>query len=378
MSNNFYRVVLDLGQFLSKIGYGGEDKPREAFYTITGRLKYRGIGLEPEAQNQLFVGNKIYEKVGLYKVKHPIGKGGEITDWTDFRAIIDHVFVLLGVDPRMCQILYASNPFLSIGSHQKIAKLFLEELSCGGYYPIRNAILSMYSGGFDTGLIVDMGANNIRITPIYKSYILKHALKIIPMGGNDLDKFMSKKLSQRKIGTWSTGQQNKVRMLKEQACFASLNYDLDSQTPENFTKEYGFADSGSIEIGAERFLIPELLFQPKLNNLKSESLVSGILSAINDCDVDIRQNLLQNIYLTGGISSIPLLDTRLKLELEKELKLKQKDKNSRQIGVVASKGGVFSNWAGGATLIMISEFQKNWMTLKSYNENGLPKDILSY
>ena len=106
------------------------------------------------------------------------------------RKSVDYIFTLLGVEPGMCQVLYAANPFLSIGSHQRIAELFLSEFQAGGYYPVRTALLSMYSGGFETGLIVDIGANYTRITPIYKSYILKHAMKIIPLGGSVLDSFI--------------------------------------------------------------------------------------------------------------------------------------------------------------------------------------------
>jgi actin-related protein len=371
---NLYTLIFDIGQFSCKIGYGGENEPRHTFYTITGQPKYQGIGLEQEQKKPIYIGNEIVDHIGLYKISHPVANGGEIVQWEEFKAIIDYIFYLLRVNPSMCKILFTTNPFLSRESKKRLFEFFLEEYTIGGYYPVRGALLTMYSGGFDTGLVVDMGAANIRITPIYKSFVISHAVKFLNLGGNVLDKFMSTKLEEIGMATKSSSEQNLVRLLKERACFTSLDFDTDMKNKDKFLKEYALPDSTTIEIGQERFLIPELLFNPTLNSIESESIVEGIVNAIESCDIDIRRELLYNIFLTGGTSMIPLFEVRLKHEIEEELV--RRERVGQNIRIIASKGRVYSNWVGGSILSMIPEFQQNWIDRKKYFEDGLTEELL--
>ncbi|MCD6491247.1 MAG: hypothetical protein J7K59_03020 [Candidatus Korarchaeota archaeon] len=65
-------------------------------------------------------------------------------------------------------------------------------------------------------------------------------------------------------------------------------------------KEYIMPDSNILELGKERFLIPEVLFNPSLANIKEMPLHEAITDVINRCDFDIRGDLYNNIILNGG------------------------------------------------------------------------------
>ena len=365
---NFYSVIIDVGQFSTKIGFGGENEPRYSFLTITGTPKYKTIALEQK--KQLFIGNEIIDSMGLYRVSSPIGKGGEIEDWDQFRSILDYIFFRLSVDPTLCKVMFTTNPFLSVDSKKQLFEMFLEKISVAGYYPVRGALLTMYSGGFDTGLIVDMGATNIRITPIYKSYIMQHAVSFLPLGGNALDAFMEKKVQALGVPIESSVQKKNIRVLKEQACFCSLDFDNDLKNQENFQKEFSIAT-----LSGERFVVPELLFDPSLNNIECESLPQAIVNVVQSCDVDIRRELLQNIFITGGSSKFPLFEAKLKQEIETEIS--KSGKIAQRIRVIAPKGRHLSNWVGGSVLSAIPEFQNSWITRKKYYEEGLSEEMLN-
>ncbi|UYP44126.1 hypothetical protein NEF87_000411 [Candidatus Lokiarchaeum ossiferum] len=370
---NFYSVIIDMGQFSTKIGFGGENEPRYSFFTITGSPKYKTIGFDQK--KQLFIGNEIIDSLGLYKVSSPIGKGGEIEDWDQFLSILDYIFYLLHVDPTLCKVMFTTNPFMSIESKRKLFEIFLEKINVAGYYPVRGALLTMYSGGFDTGLVVDMGSSNIRITPIYKSYVLQHAVKFLPLGGNVLDSFMSKKVHELGIPVDSSVQKNLIRVLKERACFCSLDFDNDLKNHANFQKDFVLPDSSTITIGSERFIVPELLFDPSLHNIECESLPQAIVNVAQSCDVDIRRELLQNIFITGGSSKFPLFEVKLKQEIETELN--KMGKVAQMIRVIAPKGRTLSNWVGGSILSVIPEFQQSWMTRKRYYDEGVSDEMLN-
>ena len=374
---NLYSIIIDMGQYSTKIGYGGENEPRKIFPTICGYPKYKAIDatLQIGEKKQIFIGLEIIESLGLYKLRHPIANGGEIVDWGEFEAIVDYIFYLLRVDPAMCKIMFITNPFLSVDSKKKLFELFLEKHVCGAYYPVRGALLTMYSGGFNTGLIIDMGASNIRITPIYESYILQHAVLNVELAGSVLDKLLEKKIQEAGVPIESSVQRNLVRVLKERACFVSLNFDQDFQNREKFKKKYTLPDYKKITLDAERFIIPELMFDPTISNMETEPLHKAIINVVELCDIDIRRSLLQNIFITGGSSLFPNFEKRLKQELEKELI--QRGKMYQNVKIFAPKGRALSNWVGGSILSQIPEFQSSWITRKRYFSEGLTDDMLN-
>ncbi len=273
-----FTVIFDIGQFTTKVGFAGENEPRSVFYSVTGVPKYQNIGTEQA--KQIYVGNEVTESLGLYKVTYPIEKG-EIVDWPSFEAIIDYAFYALRIDTSSCNLLYVTNPFLSIESRKRLASIFLEKYQVMGYYTVLSPILTMYSGGFGTGLVVDMGASNIRIVPIIENFMLKHAARYIPLGGAVLTDYMKKLLNQAGFQAEFSVQKELIRILKERACFASLNYEDDVKNAEKYRHEYSFPDGTEISIGAERFMVPELLYHPDLMEIESPSLSESIV----DCDL---------------------------------------------------------------------------------------------
>ena len=186
---------------------------------------------------------------------------------------------------------------------------------------------------------------------------------------------MAIKLKEIGLQVESSVQKNLVRVLKEQACFTSLDFEADITQNDRFIKEYALPDSSTVKIGSERFLIPELMFQPSLNNIECDSIVKGIINSIELCDIDLRRDLYQNIFLTGGSSMFPFFEIRLKQELEKELA--RSGKMATNVRIIAPKERVFSNWVGGSVLSMIPEFQTNWMTRKRFYDEGLSDEMLN-
>jgi len=364
--------VLDIGQFSSKIGWGGENEPRYTFYTVTGVPKYTQMAGSVQSK-EIYVGNEIMDSIGLYKITFPIQEN-EIQDWDMFKEILNYVFYMLRVDPTQVHILNIVNPFYSKQTKKKLFSLFLEDYQVRAYYPVRSALLTMYSGGFDTGLVVDMGAQSIRITPIYESYIIDHAVDMLELGGLILDKFMVKKANEMGFDAKTSAKKQLLRLLKELACFVSMDYSKDIENPEKFKQDYSLPDGTTFNVGRERFEVPELFFKPQLFNKEVPPLPQKIIDVVEACDVDIRRDLLTNIFLTGGSSLFPNLAKRLKIEIESQL---VKDgKTYQNVRVIAPNQRHMSNWIGGSILSQIPEFQENWVNRKQYFEEGIPEDLM--
>ncbi|TFF86483.1 MAG: actin, cytoplasmic 2 [Promethearchaeota archaeon] len=366
-------VVLDIGQFASKCGFAGEDNPNLVFFTIVGKTKYQQIDFDYGGvrKDEYFIGNEI-QSLGLYKIFYPIEKG-IIQDWGYFEKIIDYIFYNLRVDPSLVNVLFATHPLFPRKDLEKLFELFLEHYQCMAFYPVIDSMLTLYSGGFQTGLVIEIGDSITRIVPIFEGYKLDHAIKYLEIGGRTLTRYMEKILGEIGYSADSSIRRELVRALKEKACFVSLDYKEDLKRVEQYEKPYSLPDGSTITLGKERFQVPELLFNPT-PELEETNLPKAILDVIEMCDLDIRPDLLNNIFLSGGSSMFPNIKSRIYQELEVEL-VKRKKKN-QTIKIVAPRERIFAVWVGGSVLAMIPEFSKNWITRAQYFRDGVPDGLL--
>ncbi|KAK6247822.1 hypothetical protein QUC31_019387 [Theobroma cacao] len=118
--------------------------------------------------------------------------------------------------------------------------------------------------------------------------------------------------------------------IKECVCRApDTPYDESAYSNIPMTP-YELPDGQTIEIGADRFKIPDVLFNPPLaqtipgmNNFAEISpsfrgLPQMVIESINRCDVDIRKELFGSILLAGGTASMQQLKERLEKDLLEE------------------------------------------------------------
>jgi centractin len=55
-----------------------------------------------------------------------------------------------------------------------------------------------------------------------------------------------------------------------------------------------------MQLGTERFLAPEILFNPELVGLEYPGVHQVIVDSISRTDLDLRKALFSNIVLSGG------------------------------------------------------------------------------
>lgn len=369
----YLTVILDIGQFASKAGFAGEDQPSKVFFTVVGEPKYQQVDptLHDKGAKDLFVGDEISEAMGLYKISHPI-KNGRIQDWNYFEKIIDYIFYNLRADPVVSNVLYAVHPLCPIEDKRKLFEIFMEKYNCYGFYPVLDSMLTLYSGGFQTGLIIEIGDSSTRLVPMYEGFQLSHAIKVLDIGGATITEYMEHKLKSAGYSADSSVKKNLTRVIKEKACFVSLDFKEDMKRALEYKKSFTLPDGEIVVIDVLRFLVPELLFNPSLFNLEIPPLHEAILDCIEECDIDVRPKLLNNLFLSGGSSMFPNLKSRIYQELEVLL---AKRKRIQTIRIIAPKERMFSVWIGGSILAIIPEFANSWVTRDSYYSNGIPENL---
>lgn len=191
-----------------------------------------------------------------------------------------------------------------------------------------------------------------------------------------------------------------ISAVKEAVCFVSTDFssDLDKckrlrQSQNPIVRDYvlpdyntgkgGFArahvaktkekgqgvgadDEQVMVLTNERFVVPELLFNPADVGLKQAGVVEGVIQALELVPERLRPVLLANIVLVGGNAAIPGFQKRFEIEL------RPLAPSEATVRVVVPEDPVKYVWLGGARMALDEEFmKKRTVTRKEYMEHGL-------
>jgi actin-related protein len=361
-------IVLDNGSGLTKNGYAGEDRPRSVWPTIIGYPKYTSIMTDVEHYTrEYYIGEEALNLRGVLRLVYPV-EHGMILDWQAMEKIWHFTFYNdLRVNPAEHPVLLTEPPLNPRKNREKMAEIMFETFNVPAMYVSMQAVLSLYASGRTTGLVVDSGDGVTHIVPIYEGFALTHAINRVDLGGRDITEYLRRLLRQRGYSLVSSAEREIVRDVKEKLCYVALEPEKEMKLAEKVAemqKEYVLPDGEKIVIGAERFLAPEVFFNPGVIGMEATPLDESIVDSIRKCDVDLRRELYANIVLSGGSTMFPGLKERLEKEI-KELTPEEVD-----VKIIAPPERQYSVWMGGSILSSLKTFQKLWITSKEYKEQG--------
>jgi len=285
-------------------------------------------------------------------------------------------------------------------------------------------MLSAFSVGRATALVVDVGASGTCVVPVNDGHLLRRSMKRSRVGGDMIDQHLTKLLEEsvvkkkirvpstivktRKDGTTQVNdkpssvltqihpsyinweKQSVVQDFKRSVCRVWADLKFDRTAASAYMEEkYVLPDGTNVSIGADRFVSPEFLVDPNIDAAyfkrfysKKEWEASSILSkalpfmirdSIQGSHVDLRKELAQQILLVGGGSLLPGTIERLGKELGEILPPALK---SRFLAPGKSQR-LYSAWTGGSVLASLGSFQQMWLSKAEYEEHGARSLLLS-
>lgn len=400
-------AVIDIGSCLSKFGTAGQDLPRHIFKSA--------IGISDNSQKNL---------VGDICLRHVASNIEIITPFKESRQnLYSHIESLMSyglihsmnIDLKEYPLMFAEGAIGETTAEKcKILDLSFEKFGSPAVYFASNASLSSFSSGRSTSLVVDIGASGTTISPVIDGYVMKRATvkSSRKAGGDYLDQCVYNELMSPSNATTYSSHLNPwfevsgactaysactvsrpsssfrqyhvnemVRDIKQWMCFVPY-----SPIPEN-TREQYFAstfhmpayelpDGTLIECSEKLCTIPESMFIDSSSSNKrtlegdtgnkGDSLQALVYDCLCRCDVDYRRDLLANIVVCGGSSSIDGVIQRLTYELTELVPSNMKVRVANQTAIERRNAA----WIGGSILSICGSFQQLWVSKNEYEEFG--------
>jgi actin len=359
-------IVCDNGSGMVKAGFSGEDVPRCVFPSIVGRPKNAVAMRGASSMKEYFLGDDAQARRGICTIRYPI-EHGVITNWEDMEKIWYHTFYNeLRVQPETMNVLLTEAPMNPRINREKMTQLMFETFSVKAMYVGLQAVLSLYSSGRTTGVVLDAGDGVAHTVPIYEAYSMPHGIMRVDMAGRDLTEYLMKLLMETGNSFTTSAEKEIVRSIKEQLCYVALDFEDEmASSSKNCAEEpFELPDGAVINVGNQRFRCAEALFRPSLIGLEAPGFHEMVYNSIQKCDIDVRRELYGNVVLSGGTTMFRGLPERLTKDITALAPAAVKPR------VVAPPERKYSVWIGGSILSSLTSFQSMWIQKSEYDEAG--------
>lgn len=411
-------LVFDPGHYSLRVGYAGEDSPKSEIPSVVG-ISHDTDGVKTE---NMEVDGKPVDTANVAKKKFHIDtpalhfpkagmevstyiKDGMIEDWDMFEQMLDYSYKkIIKSDSVYHPVLFSEAAWNQKGRREKLTELMFEKYNVPAFFLVKNAVLAAFANGRSTGLVIDSGATQTSAIPIHDGYVLQQAIVKSPLGGDFITmqcrQFLEEK-GMELVAPYQIAGKDEVHegepakwtkkknlpevtkswhnyMIKEvvQDFKASVLRVSDSPYSEEYVENiphilHEFANGYSNEYGAERFKIPEVLFEPgTIRAPQASSMLSAahvVTTSVGMCDVDLRPSLYGSVVVTGGNTLIHGFTDRLNRDLSIRTPANMRFK---LIAANGSQERRYGSWIGGSILASLGSFQQMWISKQEYEEGG--------
>ncbi|MEW5319043.1 MAG: hypothetical protein WDW38_010219 [Sanguina aurantia] len=341
-------VVIDNGSGTCKVGFAGRPAPERVFPNGTAKLK---------GESTTLVGDELIgsREVSELALRRPFDK----------------------VQPRECGLVL-SEPMFNFPQLQAVTEqIVFEEFGFQSCYIAPAPLFSLQRGRdlqphidasrTGCGIVVDAGYSFTHIVPFFNGLPVLSGVKRINVGGKLLTSYLKELVSFRHFNVMD--ETFLVEAIKEKMCFVSGNVRADlklasqpglrSPHRREFVLKYGeyksyykelspaaaaavFAAGGPsvsvsttppperrsgwptkwnqvLPLNNERFMVPEVLFNPSDIGLYQAGLAEAVALAVRAVHPAMQPLVTENVLLTGGLACCPGLLERFKTELRPQL-----------------------------------------------------------
>lgn len=405
-------VVIDNGTGYTKMGYAGNTDPQFVIPTTiaTRELARSASGKRVASQFNLaskrgiedmdfFIGEEANSNSKTYSLNYPI-RHGQIDNWDYMERFWEmSIFKYLRCEPEDHYFLLTEPPLNAPENREQTAEIFFESFNIQGLYIAVQAVLALAASWTSskaseqtlTGTVIDSGDGVTHVIPVAEGYVIGSSIKHIPIAGRDITLFVQQLL--REHGETSIPPEDSLdisRIIKESYSYVCQDivkefkkYDLE---PEKYFKTFQTLHSVtqkplSVDVGYERFLAPEIFFNPEIVSSDFLTPLPDIVDqVIQSSPIDTRRGLYKNIVLSGGSTMFKDFNRRLERDLKKlvDTRLNRNQSVSGgqlkskpiEVNVLSHKKQRYAVWFGGSLMATTDQFYSFSHTKAEYEEYG--------
>ncbi|KAG6813898.1 hypothetical protein H0H92_005747 [Tricholoma furcatifolium] len=369
-------IICDNGTGYSKVGVFPT-----AIATRSTPTSKRGL-----EELDFFIGDEAIAnaKTPGYGLNYPI-RHGMIDNWDHMERYWEQtIFKYLRAEPEDHHFLLTEPPLNPPENREQTAEIFFESFNIKGLYIAVQAVLALAASWTSnrvtdrtlTGTVIDSGDGVTHVIPCADGYVIGSAIKHIPIAGRDISQFVLNLMRERgEMANVPPEDQLKVAgKVKENYSYVCQDivrefrkYDEDPMKYfERYEGEHSVTGRKySVDVGYERFLAPEIFFNPEIYSSDFLTPLPEIVdNVIQQSPIDVRRGLYKNIVLSGGSTMFQHFGNRLKRDL-KHLVDRRLDAGALASGsahkstgveveVISHKRQRYAVWYGGSLLASLA------------------------
>ena len=268
-------IIFDLGSYNYRIGYSGNDRPSFIFPPI-----------------------KFNEKDDYEFLTSQKGDGF-FNDIKKFKNFFDDFISDKELNTSLNQgsILFSEPIIHNKEQRKSLTEFLFEKYEIGGLFFCNNSVLSSFSYGKSSCLVFDSGHSQSNVVPVHDGMIIKNAFNNFNLCGKNIEDIIINEFIKKKNIKWDDWNiLQKIQIISD---IKDIIFTPDDDTNKN----YILPDKKNIEINDEFISYMKKEIENKLFN-EETNLKSIILKSISSVLIDIKKELINNIFICGGNSLI--------------------------------------------------------------------------
>ncbi|CAG8436697.1 16514_t:CDS:2 [Funneliformis caledonium] len=407
-------VIMDNGTGYTKLGFAGNSEPSFVFPTVIATRDSANTGASgtsaPSKTSHLsgniaskrgiedldfYIGNEALSNSKTYGLHYPI-RHGQIDNWDQMERFWEQsIFKYLRCEPEDHYFLLTEPPLNAPENREQTAEIMFESFNIQGLYIAVQAVLALAASWTSkkvadkvlTGTVIDSGDGVTHVIPVAEGYVIGSSIKHIPIAGRDITYYVQQLLRDR--GETSIPPEDSLKVaesIKERYSYVCQDivkeFKKSDQEADNFFQKYqGIHSPYEVDVGFERFLGPEIFFNPEIASSDFLTPLPNVVdNVIQSCPIDVRRGLYKNIVLSGGSTMFKGFDKRLHRDMKRavDARVKRSEELSGgtmkakeiDVKVISHKKQRYAVWYGGSLLGSTPVFNSYCHTKAEYEEHG--------
>jgi len=397
--------VIDNGTGYTKMGFAGNVEPQFIIPTAIATKEPKSGTTAATPRDQTGIGDLDFHigedafKFNQYELAYPI-RHGQIDNWTHIEQYWEHcIFKYLRCEPEDHFFCLTEPPLNAPENREYTAEIMFETFNVPGLYIAVQAVLALAASWTSkqvtertlTGTVIDSGDGVTHVIPVAEGYVIGSSIKHIPLAGRDITGFVQQFMREREGAAIPSQDSLEVaKRVKEQWSYVcpdiAREFKKYDQEPDKWIKAYEGKTTGTnaifkCDVGYERFLGPEMFFNPEIF---SSDFLTPLPKVVDDtiqtCPIDTRRGLYKSIVLSGGSTMFKDFGKRLHRDIKRavDLRIKRSEELSGgrirsvplDVNVISHSMQRYAVWFGGSMLASTPEFYNVCHTKAQYDEEG--------